>query len=238
MHEDKGVEFVLQKEIEEIRDNSVVLRDQSLVDADVVLLGTGIVPNTHFLSEKLANERGYVKTDKYLNTSDENIFAAGDITLVPYFKNGQYVNTGHYVSAQQQGAVAALNMLGQKISYDYVPYFWSRQWDRSFQYTGYGTSWDDVFIDGNLSELKFVAYYIKDDEVVGFASMNTPNASNIMYEAFRNDKVPRATVIKSGAANLDSIKQSLRTVKVRCKRVDCVCERRRAAAASNNTPKH
>lgn len=57
-------------------------------------------------------------------------------------------------------------MLGNKVVYDYVPYFWSRQWDKSLQYTGYGQTYDEVFIDGDLSELKLNAYYIKDDKVI------------------------------------------------------------------------
>lgn len=73
---------------------------------------------------------------------------------------------GHYVTAQQQGAIAALNMLGKGVSYDYVPYFWSRQWDKSLQYTGYGTVWDEVFVDGNLHDLTLNAYYIKDNKVI------------------------------------------------------------------------
>jgi len=229
LHEEKGVQFLTGKNVTQIKDASIVLDDGSEVSADIVLMGVGIAPNTDFLNDKLAMNSSFVKTDKYLNTSDENIFAAGDIASVPYFANGDYISFGHYVSAQQQGAVAALNMLNQKVSYDYVPFFWSRQWDKSIQYTGYGTTWDEVFIAGNLSNLEFVAYYIKDNNVVGFASMNTPNAANIMYEAFRNNKTPRATLIKDGTENLETIKKSLSKIKVKCKRADCVCERRRNA---------
>ena len=215
----------------EIGKDSVLLEDKSSIKADVVLVGVGIVPNTKIVADKLAMNKSFVKTDKYLNTSDENIYAAGDIASVPYFLSGDYIALGHLVNAQQQGAVAALNMLDQKVSYDYVPYFWSRQWDKTIQYTGYGTTWDEVFIDGDLTQLKFAAYYIKDNKVVAFAAMNTPNAANIMYEAFRNDKMPRATLIKDGTATLETIQKSLKTVKPKCKRADCVCERRRAAAA-------
>lgn len=216
--------------MKEVRKDKVILDDNTTLPADVVLMGVGIVPNTEFIKhESLAMDRLLIKTDLYLNTSDENVFAAGDIVSVPYFKTGDYINFGHYVSAQQQGAVAALNMLGKKVPYEYVPFFWTRHWDKSLQYTGYGTVWDDVFIEGDLKELKFVAYYIKDNKIVGFAAMNSPNAANIMYEAFRNDKVPRATLLKSGDANLETIKNSLKNVKVKCLRADCACAKRKAA---------
>lgn len=114
-------------------------------------------------------------------------------------------------------------MLGKKVTYDYVPYFWTRQWDMSLQYTGYGTEWDEVFIDGNLHEGKFVAYYIKGDNIVAAAAMNAPNAINIIYEGFRHNKLPNAKLIKNGIANVNSIKDSLKGVKNRCSKVDCVC---------------
>jgi hypothetical protein len=56
-------------------------------------------------------------------------------------------------------------MLGNNVAYEYVPFFWTRQWDKSLQYTGYGTKWDEVFIDGNLKDLEFIAYYIYQDKV-------------------------------------------------------------------------
>jgi len=226
LHESKGINFKLSNSIKEIKDNTIVLKDGSEISADVVLLGLGMIPNTDYVNNTVHKDKSFVKTDKYLNTSDENIYAAGDIVSYPYFRTGEYVNFAHYVNAQQQGSIAALNMIGKNVPYEYVPFFWTRQWDQSLQYTGYGTVWDEVFVDGNLNELKFIAYYIKDNKIVGFASMNTPNAGNIMYEAFRNNKLPRATLIKNGSANLQTIRKELSGVKVRCSRADCYCVRK------------
>lgn len=114
-------------------------------------------------------------------------------------------------------------MLGKKTAYEHVPFFWSRMWDKGLQYTGYGNTWDEVFIDGDLHSLVFKAYYIKDDKVVGFAAMNAPNAANVMNEAFKYNKLPRANLIKSGEVNIESIKESLKTVKVKCSRATCGC---------------
>jgi NADPH-dependent 2,4-dienoyl-CoA reductase/sulfur reductase-like enzyme len=187
----------------------------------LVILAVGITPNTEFINNSIQLDGKFVVCDKYLRTSDENIFAAGDITQVPFLNTNERISFGHYVNAMQQGTVAALNMLGKNISYDYVPFFWTRQWDKGLHYTGYGTVWDEVFVTGDLSEYKFAAYYIKDNKVVGFASMNIPNAANIMTEAFRYGKVPSATAIKDGNTTLDTIKDSLKNVKGNCKKVNC-----------------
>jgi NADPH-dependent 2,4-dienoyl-CoA reductase/sulfur reductase-like enzyme len=188
----------------------------------MVILAVGITPNTEFINQAVQLDGKFVVCDKYLRTSDENIFAAGDITQVPYLNTGNKISFGHYVSATQQGSIAALNMLGKNVSYDYVPFFWTRQWDKGLHYTGYGTTWDEVFVTGDLFEYKFAAYYIKDNKVVGFASMNIPNAANIMTEAFRFNKVPSANAIKNGNANLETIKASLKYAKgTHCKKANC-----------------
>ena len=78
-----------------------------------------------------------------------------------------------------------------------------------------------------MFDLTFCAYYLKNNKVVSFAAMNTPNAVNIVYEAIRANVMPNGTTIKSGRANLDTIKNNLKGIRVKCKRVDCLCEARR-----------
>ena len=63
--------------------------------------------------------------------------------------------------------------------------------------------------------------------------MAVPNAANIMYEAFRNNKLPSATAIKTGQTDLNRIKNSLRGVKGKCARAHCVCAERRRQLEAN-----
>ncbi len=81
------------------------------VKADLVLLATGVKPNTEYIYNSLTMSDNYVKCDAYMNTSDPNIFAAGDIVSYPSIQNGERLSFAHYVGAQQQGSIAALNML-------------------------------------------------------------------------------------------------------------------------------
>ena len=53
--------------------------------------------------------------------------------------------------------------------------------------------------------------------------MNSPNAANIMFEAFRLNKLPKANLIKNGSSDLNTIKQSLKNQKVKCARSNCAC---------------
>ena len=78
-----------------------------------------------------------------------------------------------------------------------------------------------------MFELTFCAYYLKNNRVVSFAAMNTPNAVNIVYEALRANVMPSGTAIKAGKVTLDTIKNNLKGVKVKCSRVNCLCAARR-----------
>ncbi|KAI4569066.1 hypothetical protein MJG53_014684 [Ovis ammon polii x Ovis aries] len=70
------------------------------------------------------------------------------------------------------GRVAAQNMLAQEAEISTVPYLWTAMFGKSLRYAGYGDGFDDVIIQGDLDELKFVAFYTKGDEVISVASMN------------------------------------------------------------------
>jgi NADPH-dependent 2,4-dienoyl-CoA reductase/sulfur reductase-like enzyme len=204
------------------------IQEQNLntLHTNMVILGTGVNPNTEILESVVTLENNFSKCDAYMSTSDKNIFTAGDITSYPSIHTGERIISLHYVNAQQQGAIAALNMLGKNILYDYIPFYWVRFFDKSLQYVGNTESFDEVYIEGNVEEFKFVAYYIKNNKVVAFVAMNRPNAANIIYEAFRNNLIPSGKCIKKGDLNLDKLKSILQNVKPRCAKAECVCASR------------
>lgn len=77
---------------------AVKLASGKEVNADLVILGTGVTPNTQFLSRsgiKMLSDGG-IECNPFLQTSDENIFAAGDIASYPYWVNGKRMRTEHW----------------------------------------------------------------------------------------------------------------------------------------------
>ncbi|XP_054768913.1 apoptosis-inducing factor 3-like [Lytechinus pictus] len=64
-------------------------------------------------------------------------------------------------------------MLDQKVEIETIPFFWTQIFGKSVRYAGFNEGFDDVVVTGDLDELKFVAYYIKDNIVVAMASMNS-----------------------------------------------------------------
>lgn len=97
-------------------------------------------------------------------------------------------------------------------------------WDKTLQFTGNASSFDDVYIDVYIiSKYTFVDYYFNNDDILRCASMNVPNAINIMYEAFKSNIHPKACFIKDGTVDLNEIKFSLSKVKNRCSRSTFTC---------------
>ncbi len=107
------------------------------IDADLCILGIGAIPNTEIASDSgLAVENG-IRVDENLATSDPNIFAAGDCASFPLaIYGGRRVRLEAWRNAQEQGALAARNMLNKGERHSAVPWFWSDQYDLSLQIAG------------------------------------------------------------------------------------------------------
>ena len=228
LHEQNGVKIITEVEVESVSSsndhvNKLNLNNNTSVNCDMVVLGKGASPNTSFLKDVVNFDGNYIKANIFMKTSDQSIFCAGDVASVPFIHTGKRYSYGHYVSAQQQGAIGALNMLDKNVPYDYVPYYWTRMWDKTLQFTGNGENFDEVFVDGDLSQYKFVAYYFKQGELVGCASMGVDNAVNIMYEVFKSNLRPRASLIKDGTVTLENLKDSVGKVRNKCSRSTCAC---------------
>jgi 3-phenylpropionate/trans-cinnamate dioxygenase ferredoxin reductase subunit len=115
----------------------VRLDDDTVIEADIALIGIGVVPETSLAeSAHLAIDNG-IAVDAFLATEDPDIFAAGDCCSFPLaVYGGRRVRLEAWRNAQEQGALAARNMLGAKEPHAAVPWFWSDQYDLGLQIAG------------------------------------------------------------------------------------------------------
>ncbi|XP_048370309.1 apoptosis-inducing factor 3 isoform X2 [Sphaerodactylus townsendi] len=180
MFENNHVKFYMQTEVSELREQDgklkeVVLKSGKILRADVCVIGIGATPATGFLKQSGINmdSKGFIVVNKMMQTNFPGIFAAGDAVAFPLaLRNNKKVNIPHWQMAHMQGRIAALNMLAHGTEISTVPCLWTAMFGKSIRYTGHGEGFDDVIIQGDLDELKFVAFYTKNDEVVAVASMN------------------------------------------------------------------
>jgi 3-phenylpropionate/trans-cinnamate dioxygenase ferredoxin reductase subunit len=116
---------------------AVHLVDGREMPYDTVVAGIGAAPETRLAETAgLAIANG-IAVDATLRTSDSDIFAAGDCCSFPHpLFCGQRLRLEAWRNAQEQGALAAENMLGAGKEHKAVPWFWSDQYDASLQVAG------------------------------------------------------------------------------------------------------
>jgi len=180
IHRDHGVDLRLSAGVDGFVDDGagrvagVVLSDGSTVDADVVVVGVGVVPNTEWLEGSgLTLDNGVVCDETCL--AAPGVVAAGDVARWPNRRFGETMRVEHWENAQEQGEHAARTLLGHTEPYQPVPWFWSDQYDRKIQLAGRNRPDDEVqIVDGSIEERRFAAIYGRNGAIVGVLGMNRP----------------------------------------------------------------
>ncbi len=151
-HENHGVVFHLGRKPAAIEDRHVVLDDGTRIDAELVVMGVGVRPRTALAERAGLKADDGVVVDAFMETSAPGVFAAGDIARFPYaLPGGGTARIEHWVVAERQGQIAALNMLGRGLRFAQAPFFWSMHYDMPVRYVGHAEAWDRTEEDGSVA---------------------------------------------------------------------------------------
>jgi NADPH-dependent 2,4-dienoyl-CoA reductase/sulfur reductase-like enzyme len=157
--------------------SAVALIDGSVIPADVVVVGIGVVPATDWLADSGLEVDDGVRADATLHAADD-VVVAGD--LVRWFDErlGAEIRIEHWTNAAEQGVAAARSLLAGRRrapAYMPVPYFWSDQYDTKIQVIGHPRPDDDiVVVDGSLEEGRFVALYGRQGRLAAALGFSRP----------------------------------------------------------------
>ncbi|MFI1380644.1 NAD(P)/FAD-dependent oxidoreductase [Embleya sp. NPDC020886] len=179
LHRDHGVDLRLGVEVAEISGgsgtaNAVLLTDGTRIEADAVVVGIGVTPDTRLADAAgLAVDNGIV-TDEHLRTSAPDVYAAGDVANAHHPLLGRHIRVEHWANALNQPQTAARAMLGQDAVYDRLPYFFTDQYDLGMEYTGYvePDGYDRVVFRGDPAAREFVAFWLSGDRVLAGMNVN------------------------------------------------------------------
>jgi NADPH-dependent 2,4-dienoyl-CoA reductase/sulfur reductase-like enzyme/nitrite reductase/ring-hydroxylating ferredoxin subunit len=171
LHEDHGVVFHLQDTVTAIDGRQARLKSGGTIDADFVVMGVGVRPRLVLAEQAgLTMDRG-VAVNALLETSAPGVYAAGDIARWPDRYSGENIRVEHWVVAERQGQTAAENMLGLKVQFDAVPFFWSQHYDVPINYVGHAERWDEIAVEGDIESKDCLLRYKQKGRVLAVASI-------------------------------------------------------------------
>ncbi|MGE6326622.1 FAD-dependent oxidoreductase [Psychrobacter pacificensis] len=180
LHEEKGIDFVFDATVNEITKierqvdkdgdsnnqafsnvGGVTLANGEHIDADIVVLGTGVSPRTEILHE--VNDPDGVQVDAHLQLRD-GIYALGDIAK-PTNQMGR-MRIEHWRVALQHGMVTAAAILNDDNVDSLearIPFFWTMQYGKSLRYSGHAATPDHNILFGTPDTLDYIEYYFDDE---------------------------------------------------------------------------
>ena len=169
------------------RDGTVTgvrLADGEVVAADAVLVAVGAIPRTELAADAGLEVRSGVVVDAALRASAPGVFAAGDIAEAFHPLFDDWVRVEHWDNAREQGTAAARSILGQHVSYDRLPYFFTDQYDLGMEYTGLVRpgGYDEVVLRGDVPGRQFVAFWLAQGRVLAGMGVNIWDAMDPVRE--------------------------------------------------------
>jgi 3-phenylpropionate/trans-cinnamate dioxygenase ferredoxin reductase subunit len=179
LHREHGVDLLVGTTVREVvGDNgrvvAVVTSDGAEIMADTVVVGIGIAPRIELAEAAGLTIDNGIAVDSGLRTSDPDVYAAGDVASIDHPLLGARVRVEHWSNALDGGPAAARSMLGQDVSYDRLPYFFTDQYDLGMEYIGHAPSgaYDRVVLRGDVPGRAFQAFWLRDARAVAGMHVN------------------------------------------------------------------
>lgn len=179
-HREHGVDLrlgvaVRQLEAAGTRVAGVTLSDGTCIQADLVIVGIGIVPAVQALLEAGAKGGNGVDVDGQCRTSLADVFAIGDCACHHNrFADDASVRLESVQNAVDQANVVARTLMNQEARYESLPWFWSNQYDLKLQTAGLALGYDRTGVRGEPSSRSFSIEYFKGDRLIAVDCVNAP----------------------------------------------------------------
>eukprot|EP01023_Acetabularia_acetabulum_P065902 TRINITY_DN879_c0_g1_i1.p1 TRINITY_DN879_c0_g1~~TRINITY_DN879_c0_g1_i1.p1 ORF type:complete len:445 (-),score=89.43 TRINITY_DN879_c0_g1_i1:164-1498(-) len=172
-YNEKGIEILYGKLAEAIEGCEgeclgAVLKDGSKVECDMIVVGVGARSNIEMFQDQLQFEASGIKVDSMMKTSNDDVYAIGDVAAFPLKMQGDSVQRQEHVQNCRETAKQAVNAIlspAETQPYNYLPYFYSRVFDLSWKF--FGSSKGDPVHFGDYEKRPFGAYWVKDGKVIG-----------------------------------------------------------------------
>jgi NADPH-dependent 2,4-dienoyl-CoA reductase/sulfur reductase-like enzyme len=193
LHRSHGVTFRFGEGLSEVTGSGgavtgAVTSSGAELPADTVIIAVGVLPNVGLAAGAGLDVDNGIVVDEALRTSDPDIFAAGDVASAFNSLLGRRIRVEHWGNALAGGPLAARSMLGQDVTYDWVPYFFSDQYDLGMEVAGLSDpgSYDEVIYRGDKESLEFISFWLADRVVVAGMNVNVWDVNDDIQALIRS----------------------------------------------------
>ncbi len=178
LHREHGVDLRTGVQVTAISPHgdgaTVALGDGRALDVDLLVVGVGVAPNVELAEAAgLVVDNG-VRTDARLRTSDEHVYAIGDVANADHPVLGHPLRVEHWDTAIKHGEALAATLTGTPTDADALPYFFTDQYDLGMEYVGNAgpDGYDRVVLTGDVPGRVFRAWWLRGDTVVAGMHVN------------------------------------------------------------------
>lgn len=158
------------------------------LETDILVAGIGITPGTALADAAGLDVENGVTVNEYLQSSDANVYAAGDNANFPYAALRKRMRVEHWDNAVNMGKQAGRNMAGAREPYTYMPFFFSDLFEFGYEAVGEVDSRLETFADWQEPHKTGVVYYLKDKRVRGAMMCNVWDKVQEARDLIRADK--------------------------------------------------
>lgn len=180
-YREQGVKFIKGEKATEIIGSNghitnVRLDSGKALEADLVVAGIGVFPNTDLFENTMIRTEDGILVDRFLTSSVSNIYVAGDVASYYDVIFDKRRRIEHWNNAVKQGQYAAEVMTDQtREPYREVPYFFSDIFDLSYEFWGDAGESDRLVYRGELSADGFSVWWLQENRLVAAFIMDRPD---------------------------------------------------------------
>ncbi|MFC3174935.1 NAD(P)/FAD-dependent oxidoreductase [Novosphingobium bradum] len=176
-HRDHGVDLRTDVAVDSIegegRVTGVILADGTVIPAEAVIVGIGIVPAIGPLIAAGAAGANGIDIDEYCRTSLPDIYAVGDCAAFACdFAGGTVMRVESVQNANDQATCVAKAICGEEKPYHAFPWFWSNQYDLRLQTAGLSVGYDQTITRGDPATRSFSVIYLKAGKIIALDCVN------------------------------------------------------------------
>lgn len=178
-HKAHGVDLRTNAMVESIeadasgKARAVILADKTRIEADLIIVGIGIIPETAPLILAGASGGNGVDVDAYCRTSLPDVYAIGDCAShANRHARGAQIRLESVQNANDQAKVAVQHIMGEPAEYEALPWFWSNQYDLRLQTIGLSTGHDRAILRGDPASRSFSVLYLLGGKLIAIDAVN------------------------------------------------------------------